>query len=364
MFDQSTIGQPLANQAQLALARLGQARIAEFETPPERRPKNPSAFDMIATLRAMRGANPLAKAKAIVALQEFVRAPDVMRRRWPGQIREMVTKGDFPTNAFLSQYIERFLVIPGEIDMGYELIFDIHDVATAEGMLKGSFKTLDVTAGFQFRKRRPGERVQLEEVTGAEVETPYDMYGAGIGIDRVWWDDLDYLSISDVITAFRAKYYDNKASNFYSLITALGAGVNYNTGADLMAKLNGAAAKILRDVKDKGYAASAMSEFIVLYPPEKAGDVEAALAITSDVAIFTAAGKQKASYRFRKVQSVYVGSTDGPYVILPKRKLRGGNRMDLTLFGDFDIYSYSEALAGYGRYAGLVGDTAQVKRIT
>lgn len=358
-------GRPLHENAQLAMAALGN-RVNEFQTPADRRPANPGVFNTIDVLRAAHRGNPLERVKAMYALREYLRAPDVARRRGGvAAIRELVTKADFPANSFLAQYIQKFLVIPGEVDFGYEMIFDIHDVATAEGMvLKGSFKTLDVTAGMTFRKMKAGERVQVEAVSGAEVETPYDFYGAAVGFNRIWWDDQDYLPISDLLTMFRAKYYDQRSAAFYALITALGAGVNFNTGGDLMAKMNGAAATILRAVKDKGYQAAANSEFIILHPPEKAGDVQAALAIRSDVAVFTAAGKQKAAYRFVPVQSVYIGAADGPYVILPKRKLRGGYRMDLTLYGEFDIYSYAEAMSGWGRYAGLVGDSAQVKRIT
>jgi hypothetical protein len=358
-------GNPLVVNAQAALTALA-ARIAEFQTPAERRPANDGAFNMTRVLHAARSKNPVERAKALFALHEFMRAPDVARRRGgAAQVRELVTKADFPTNSFLAQYIQRFLVIPGEIDYGYEMIFDIHDVATAEGMvLKGSFKTLDVSSGLTFRKMKNGERVQVEGVSGTEVETPYDLYGGAIGFNKVWWDDADYITIGDLLTIFRAQYYDKRASAFYALITALSNAVNFNTGGDLMAKMNGAAAKILRDVKDKGYQAAASSEFIVLHPPEKAGDVQAALAIRSDVAQQTAAGKQAAVYRFVPVQSVYIGAADGPYVILPKRKLRGGYRMDLTLYGEFDIYSYAEAMSGWGRYAGLLGDSAQVKRIT
>jgi hypothetical protein len=359
-------GQPLAVNAMAALAALGPARVAEFTQPLDRRAANDGQFNLPRVLQAARSQNPVERVKAIVALCEFMRAPDVARRRGgPAQVREMVTKADFPTNSFLAQYISRFLVIPGEIDYGYEMIFDIHDVAQAEGMpLKGSFKTLDVSSGVTFRKLKYGERVQVEAIAGAEVETPYDLYGGAVGFNKVWFDDADYITIGDLLTIFRAQYYDKRASSFYSLITALGAGINFNTGGDLMAKMNGAAAAILRSVKDKGYQAAANSEFIVLHPPEKAGDVQAALNIRSDVATMTATGKQAAVFRFVPVQSVYVASNDGPYVILPKRKLRGGYRMDLTLYGEFDIYSYAEAMSGWGRYAGLVGDSAQVKRIT
>ncbi|MEW6129596.1 MAG: hypothetical protein AB1757_21325 [Acidobacteriota bacterium] len=361
---QQNIGRPILDSAQRAIRSLGAARIQEFQQATTRQ-ANSATFDMERCLHGWRNGNPLERLKAIAAIQEFLRAPGEMVRRYPAQVREMTVSGDFPAGSFLAQFIERFLVIPGEVDNGWQLIFDIHDVAKSEHMPNRSdFKTLDVNFGLQFRKKAPGQRVELEKVSGESTSTPYDMYGGGLGIDRVFWDDQDYLTIGDLITAFRAFYYDQQAANFYSLITALSNAINFNTGADLITKLNKAAATILRAVKNKGYSVGPSTEFIILFPAEKAGDVFAALATQSDVAMATLAGKQKLAYRFRPVQSVYVGANDGPYVILPKRKLRGGIRMDLTLFGDFDIYSYSEAIAGFGRYAGVVADTDQVKRIT
>src|SRR5690242_17020804 len=110
-------GNPLVQNALAAMAALGPARIAEFTPPPERRALNDGVFNLPRVLQAARSQNPVERVKAIVALCEFMRAPDVARRRGgAAQVRELVTKADFPTNSFLAQYIQQFLVIPGEID--------------------------------------------------------------------------------------------------------------------------------------------------------------------------------------------------------------------------------------------------------
>jgi hypothetical protein len=49
------------------------------------------------------------------------------------------------------------------------------------------------------------------------------------------------------------------------------------------------------------------------------------------------------------------------FVILPKLKLKGGYRMDLTLFSDFDILSYTDVQAGWMRYGGCIGDLDQIE---
>ena len=363
-------GRPLVATAAAAIAALGAARIQEFERATPRPPAS-SRFDMMRVLEGMARGNPVQRVKAIVALQEFMRAWDVGVRRTPGmvaRINEMVTKGDFPAGAFLADYLDRFLVVPGEIDDGWRMLFDTHDIAELTMMPnKSGFKVLNVRSGLIFRKRGPGERVELSEIRGDDVFVPYDMYGGAVGIERVWWDDADYISINDMLTIFRAAYYDERSRNFYSLITSLDNGINFNTGADLTAKINNAAAEILRSVKDKGYMAGPSSVLYIVHAPESSAAVNAVLETQRDLAVSSGRGKEKLAYRMVAINTMYVpgaGAGAGPYVVLPGRMLKAGLRMDLTLFGDFDIYSYAEALAGYGRYAGIVGDTDQIKRIT
>ncbi len=353
------------------------AQVREFEPGAQGHGRqNPSQFDMIGVLEAMRNGEAARRVAAVVALQEFLRAPEKLRRKFRtslyefsarARVTEGITFGDFPADANIRAYIDRFLITPGEMDTSYEQIFMIHDVATAEAQLiKSYFKILNVTSGVTFKKRLPGEPVELRQVRGSEVTVEYDMFGGGLSIDRVYWDDQDYMSISDVFFMMREDYYFERAKAFYSLITGLGNTINFNKGADLIAKINGACATILRAVQGKGYSASANSEFVVLYAPEKAGEVDGALRTNTDFAIQQAAGKQRLKFRIRPVMSVHVpvdGDGAGIYVILPKGKLKGGYRMDLTLFGRFDPVQYADDLAGFGRYAGIVGDTDQVKRI-
>ena len=217
-----------------------------------------------------------------------------------------------------------------------------------------------------FEKRVPGEPVKLRQVRGSEVEVPYDMYGGGLSIDLVYWDDQDYLSIADLFFMLREDYYFERAKAFYALITGLANTINFNTGADLIAKMNGAAAKILRAVQGKGYGANANSEFIVLFAPEKAGEVDGALRTQSDLALQTAAGKQRLNFRFRRVMSVHVpaeGDRIRHLYHLAEGEAERRLRMDLTLYGQFNATQYASDLAGFGRFAGIVGDTDQVKRI-
>jgi hypothetical protein len=49
-------------------------------------------------------------------------------------------------------------------------------------------------------------------------------------------------------------------------------------------------------------------------------------------------------------------------VILPKGKLKGGYRMDLTLMSQTNILEYTETVAGWMRYGGAIGETDQLRR--
>ena len=102
---------------------------------------------MFRVLEAMRNGEPVRRVAAVVALQEFLRAPEQLRRRFRSQLREMVTVGDFPSEANIRAYVDRFLITPGEMDTGYEMIFKVHDEAMAEMQLKkSSFKLLNIKA--------------------------------------------------------------------------------------------------------------------------------------------------------------------------------------------------------------------------
>jgi hypothetical protein len=355
-------GLPLVAQA---MAYAGAARITEFAPP--RSSARPAQFPMIDVLAAIHRGEGARKVAAIVALQEFLRAPRHLQRRFRSRITELITAGDFPADATMQAYIDKFLITAGEMDIGYEELFATHDVATSEAQLKrSSFKVLNVTSGVTFKKRLPGQPVEFRRVEGAEVETPYEMWGGGVSIDRVWWDDQDYLTIGEMLQMFREAAYEERAAAIYGLITSLSNAINYTTGADLIAKLNGACATILRAVKGKGYGATPTTSFVLMYAPEKAGEVDAALATQSDVAMQTATSKTRVQYRFRRVPTTHVpatGSAAGIYVILPKRQLKCGYRMDLTLFGQFSVASYADDIAGFHRFGAIVGDTDQIRRI-
>lgn len=370
--DMQVVMQPISAPRGLSLidqVRLYQrAHVAEFQPPPPgpQRPAQFPTYDVVEAIGA-RDTPPARRAQAVAALDEFMRAPGRLARQFRAQLRELVTAGDHPTGATMQAYIDRFLITPGEADFGWRMIFQTHDPATAMGQLvKSYFKVLNVTSGIVFKKRAAGEPVDFLSMQSTESIVEYDMFGGGVSIDRVWWDDQDYLTIADVLMMFREAYYFKQAGDFYGLVTAVDPAQNYATGADLTAKINGACADIIRALQGKGYSVNTGSTFIILHSPEGAGAVDAVLLTRGEIATSQRIGKVRLQWRVAPVGTVHVpsaGARSGTYVILPGNQLKAGLRMDLTLFGQFNPARYADDLAGFGRYAGIVGDVQQIRRI-
>lgn len=350
---------PLLGLAMLAAAALP---VNEFEQPDGSRRSRVISLSKI--LQGMNTGTPAQRIQATAALQEYIAAPSTLAREYGHEVREMVTAGSMPVGANAAAYIDRFLITAGEMDLGYEEIYQMHDEETSMAQQRrDGFKVLNVTAGKIFKRILNGESIEYADITGAEAFVPYVMDGGGIPILQTWWDDQDYLQIADAIQMFRDDAYALRSDAFYGGITALGAGINLAGGVDLVDKINLACAKIIRALQGKGQKIASTTEFVILCAPEKMGLVKAALTLQSDVAQQTAAGKSSVNFRCRPISSVRVPAADGIYVIKPKGQLKGGYRMDLTVFGDFDISRYSTNLAAFQRYGFTVAEPKQVVRI-
>jgi len=63
-----------------------------------------------------------------------------------------------------------------------------------------------------------------------------------------------------------------------------------------------------------------------------------------------------------KNQALSAAETAQYFVVLPGRKLKSGNRMELTVLSETDILAYAETVAGWGRYGAVVGEDEQLRR--
>jgi len=302
------------------------------------------------------------------AFQYFMRAID-RQPELKGAYQAFTTKGDFPPEVL--QILEKFHAV-GDFDLGYERVFDIRDFT---GTKESGFEILDVSSGLVFSKVKTGEKVKVYKATGSKITVSFDLYGGALGWDRTWIDDSKYWALEDTAIEFRNKAYLRRSQAFYALIEALPASKNVswqsptpstlpNTNDQYVASrdantIQEACNQILEAVKNKGYGVNPNTPFVILAPNTLRPRIEQAIRrLVQPVAGAT----RQLTYNVEPVYTLMLSDNTKYYVILPGRKLKGGYRMDLTLYNFFDIFSYTEAVAGYMRYGGAIGDTDQLRR--
>jgi hypothetical protein len=316
--------------------------------------------------------DPALRAKVVGALQHFMRQPAAIDSPIRKAFQAFATKGDFP--AEILQILEKFHAVP-DYDLGYEQIFDIRDFT---GTNEAGFKILDVESGLTFAKVLTGEKAKIFKMSGALTEVTFDMYGGGLNWDRKLIDDRQYWTLEDNAIAFRNKAYSSKAAAFYALLEAAGAasgniqatwaavtptsypstGENYDSIRDVNT-INAAVLAILTDLKDKGVGANANSQFVIVAPVAIKSRIERALKMIQQPVVGSG---ERLNFNVRPIYTLMLASNSYYYVCFPKAKCKGGNRMDLTLFDQFNIESYADTMVGWMRYGGAVGDTDQIAR--
>jgi hypothetical protein len=303
------------------------------------------------------------------ALQHFMRAVDKKNSPVRKAIQAFSTKGDFPTE--ILQVLEKYHATP-DYDLGYEQIFDIRDFT---GTNQSGFDIVNVESGLTFSKVGTGEKAKVFKMSGEKISVSFDKYGGGLHWDRTLIDDKQYWTLEDNAIAFRNKAYSSRAEAFYTLIEAVtnttswqavtpasvaASDKDYNAIRDVNT-INKACLDILTAVKDKGIGANANSQFKLLAPLALKGRILRALALLQQ----SFAGSQgRLSFNVTPIFTLMLSSNSYYYVALPGAKLKGGYRMDLTLYDQFDILAYADTMAGWMRYGGAIGDTEQIKKVS
>ena len=135
--------------------------------------------------------------------------------------------------------------------------------------------------------------------------------------------------------------------------------------------INYACASILADMQGLGFDVNANSTFVVLSPVQLLARLRNALRVSllGNVAGGIGGEGGEVNFNVRLVVTTRLKSNDlslaetGQYLVaLPGRKIKSGNRMDLTILSEQDILAYAETVAGWGRYGAIVGETRQLRR--
>lgn len=307
------------------------------------------------------------RAKVVGALQNFMVMPDrdVTLKK---AMQHFATKGDFPTE--ILNILEKFHATP-DYDLGYEQLFDIRDFT---GTNESGFKILNVESGLTFAKVPVGDKAKVFKMSGTEASVTFDLYGGALGWHRTLIDDRQYWTLEDNAIAFRNKAYSSRASNFYALIEAVtGKDVawqavtpasvatsneNYDAIRDVNT-INKACLEILTALKDDGVGANANSQFVVVAPIALKSRLERAARMLQQPVVGSG---QHLSFNIRIIYTLMLSANDVYYVVFPKAKMKGGYRMDLTIYDQFDILAYTDTMAGWMRYGGAIGDTDQIRK--
>lgn len=302
------------------------------------------------------------------AVQHFLARPLRAEEELRARVAEFTAPGDFPSDA--AEAIARFHQVD-DPDAGWQEVFDVIDFT---GTRKNSFDLVDVGTGLSFRPVRPGEKALVYKVSGAKVTVDFDLYGGALGWSKLWFDDEEHWKIEDASNEFRARWYAKKAESHYDLISASRPDSDLawqgEEGGDVAvgdaATVNAACAAIIAELADQGLEVSASSSFVVLAPLQLLARLRTALRLG---ATGVPGEGSEVCYNVKlipttrlKNQALTAAETAKFIVALPGRKLKSGNRMDLTVLSEEDVLGYAETVAGWGRYGAIVGETGQLRR--
>ena len=311
-------------------------------------------------LRAMALGSPEGRAKAGAlmqgAMQHFLDQPLQMGQQFRARIQEFTSKGDFP--AAMLDYIERFVLGQKQIDLSWQQVFDVRDFT---GTSESGFMLRNITSGLAFEEILPGEKVKLVGISGTELQVLFRMFGAGLQYSQVWWDDQRWWDIEDETANFRNQQYYKLAKIHTALVEALDSSTNQAWDTNLVTTLNNACAQLITDASAVGLALGDNPSFVLWAPLTKRAPVMDALRANYTFTDTTL--NKPIHYDIVPAFTNNFSVNTSAYLALPKGKMKSGNRMGLQIFGQFDVLSYSMAVAGYFRQGAAIGDKRQVRRI-
>jgi hypothetical protein len=301
----------------------------------------------------------------LAQIQEFVDRHD----KHHGKIQEFTLYSDGPANEKAIDTVRRLHFLT-DYDRGFEQIFDTVDFT---GTKANGFDVEAAASGLAFAEVKPGEKAKVYQMAGGKYRTYFCYYAAALGWHRQLFEDGEWWTIDKNAIEFRNKAYSNYAATYYALLETAADTVGCCryissdcSGCDATARgdaesLNFAALSILLNTANRGYGITPQTaRFIVLTPLQLWGRMQQALRVVNQP---FSGSPQIASYNFQLIPTTMLTNTGRVMVIMPKQTLIIGNRMDLTLFDDFDILSYTDTVAGWMRHGGSIGDLDQISCI-
>jgi len=286
------------------------------------------------------------------------------------KMQYFATLNDFPATA--KEVIDKYHQL-AVYDNGFEQIFNMRDYT---GSRRDGFSIDTIQGGLTFRQMLTGEKLHVFQMAGDREYVYFDYYGGALGWDRKLFENQEWWTLEENAIEFRNEAYRIRSATFYALLEAVAAlkaaDIAWQASPDGLAAatrgyqaqrdaatMNLAARTILLACQASGYGISAENvSFIVLAPLQLRGRIKRALGVNYDVQ----GPLPVIDYNFSTVITTMLTVTDHYWVILPKRKIVGGDRMDLTTYADFDMLSRTDSAAGWLAFGGAVADIAQMER--
>lgn len=321
-----------------------------------------------------------AKKAFLGALTFFMREPGEDYRKALGEMaREQRDRKDFdqrrkgylspdmtPTGMVVDPLqIEKYHEGIEDIDLGYELLFDLVDLRQSS---LPSFTINKASSGITWKQMQPGEKPKIENIgdRSNELTVSYITWKAAVGFLDEWFRFNQFWNVEDTAVEFRAKYYMAKASLFYQLLATSATAQAFVTND--ITTINTACSAILRALKQKGYAIGNNPQFDILCPPELLQRINVALASATNPVLFTDKGG-KIEFSIRNVISSMNYCTDAGVadtthydVVLPGRKLKRGEWQDPKMESDRDVLASATEIVGTAMFNGGKGTADQTRR--
>jgi len=150
-------------------------------------------------------------------------------------------------------------------DRGYEELFSEVDMRASSN---DSFKILDVSGGVTFYQQKAGEEAKLSKIpTSAVSLVSFLRFIGGFPILDDWLRFNQYYLIDQLFADTTRRWFDQKATLFYALLTALSSSINQAFVTDDVTTINRACAGIQEDLAAAGYAVDENNQFVITVNP-------------------------------------------------------------------------------------------------
>lgn len=256
---------------------------------------------------------------------------------------------------------------------------EFFDILDFTGTTKNGFSIFDIAIGLAFKEVPIGQKAELYSFKGEKTSVSFQRFGGGLGWDRTLFDDREFLSLDMIAREFTLKALNHKNDLAFSLLNAMTLGgaaaasvtditwqpvvpsglaatdPNYTAIRD-METINKAAATLIAALKGKGYGVTETTQLTLMFPIELRTRILRALGILN---AGISGSFQSVQWNIKPVMTTDLTVKTEWLMGLPGKKSLWANRMNLTVFDQFDPSSYSDAAYGWMRYAGAIGDFDQ-----